>query len=70
MTNFDKYRQNLKNFEENAPKIGILSPGITTSDPGIGYRRKMAGIPVLTPLLKRLMNLTLNLFIFPERPMV
>ncbi len=34
VSNFENYRQNLSNFDENLPKIGILSPGITTLNSG------------------------------------
>jgi hypothetical protein len=35
ISNFGNYPQNVSNFDENLPKIGILSRGITNSNPGI-----------------------------------
>jgi hypothetical protein len=39
LRDYDKYRQNLSNFNENLLKIGILSPGITTFSSRIESRR-------------------------------
>jgi hypothetical protein len=33
--NFGNYRQNVTNFDESVTKIGMHSPGITASNPGI-----------------------------------
>jgi hypothetical protein len=44
---------NVNYFDENSPKIGILSPGITTSNPGIESRINITGIPGLTRLVQR-----------------
>jgi hypothetical protein len=46
---YAKNKSNFSNFDENSTKIGILSPGLTNSKPGIESWRQNTGIPVITP---------------------
>jgi hypothetical protein len=36
----------MRNFDGNVAEIGILSPGITNSDPGIEFQRNLTRIGI------------------------